>query len=304
MPSAEPDLDASGGGSRWVTEQVALADTVLVAHHRHGAGPVIVLEAGLGLPGSFWRDVCADLPSASAVLYYDRAGLGRSAPGVGPRSGANQAQELRALLSRLALPPPYVLVGHSAGAFIARIFTAAHPDEVAGIVLIDPAHEDEPARPVSEYFLNAALRLLSVLAGTRARGWLFRLAHLAVGRRWAPLDDRRLWLFAQMSRPEQLTGLLRENQAHPQTITQVRRAAGAGTIPDIPVRVLSASPASRRRLWSVRRSRLDRGIARHAALAASVPRGLHTLAAGASHLIPLDAPRLVADLIAAVAGAS
>jgi biopolymer transport protein ExbB len=68
---------------------------------------------------------------------YDRAGLGYSGPGRKPRTSDRMALELHALLVAAQVPPPYVLVGHSAGGLNVRLFAEDHRDEVAGMVLVD-----------------------------------------------------------------------------------------------------------------------------------------------------------------------
>jgi pimeloyl-ACP methyl ester carboxylesterase len=57
----------------------------------------------------------------------------------------DQAHELQALLQAAAIEPPYVLVAHSYGGFVSRLFAATYPDEVVGLVLIESSHEDEIA---------------------------------------------------------------------------------------------------------------------------------------------------------------
>ena len=56
------------------------------------------------------------------------------------------ADELAALLDTAAVPEPYVIVGHSNGGMVAQLFAGAHPHQVAGIVLVDTAHEDQDLR--------------------------------------------------------------------------------------------------------------------------------------------------------------
>ena len=51
--------------------------------------------------------------------------------------------DLRALLVAAHVPPPYILVGHSAGGVKARRFTRDHPSEVVGLVFVDSAHEEQ-----------------------------------------------------------------------------------------------------------------------------------------------------------------
>jgi len=73
---------------------------------------------------------------------YDRAGLAWSDPGPTPRTMLQDAYELHALLRAARVKPPYVLVGHSVGGLIARVYAERYPKEAAGMVLVDPTHED------------------------------------------------------------------------------------------------------------------------------------------------------------------
>lgn len=101
--------------------------------------PAIVLETGAGgFPFDAWAPIMADLAQNATVVAYDRAGFGGSeADGELPTPRHN-VDMLRRLLARLALEPPYVLVGHSWGGPLIRMFAALHPTEVAGLVYIDP----------------------------------------------------------------------------------------------------------------------------------------------------------------------
>ena len=113
---------------------------------RGTAGPTIVTEAGYDSAGTTtWSGLLADFAAISGVCAYDRAGTGTSDPrpdGNGLTS-ADQAMELHALLDAASIEPPYVVVAHSYGGFIARLFADAYPGETAGLVLIESSHEDE-----------------------------------------------------------------------------------------------------------------------------------------------------------------
>lgn len=117
------------------------------AYTLRGEGaPLVVLEAGLGDGADVWERVLDPVARTARVLAYDRIGHGesRAACGArgGARSGARVVRELRALLFALALEPPYVLVGHSLGGQYVELFARAHPEEVAGVVLVDARHVD------------------------------------------------------------------------------------------------------------------------------------------------------------------
>jgi pimeloyl-ACP methyl ester carboxylesterase len=301
-----PGREAVGKGP-WRERRVCLSDTIVFARERPGRGPVIVFEAGLGLPGSLWRRVCALLPPDRALLCYDRAGLGRSDPGVLPRSGTRQLGELRELLRALSLGPPYVLVGHSSGAFVVRLFSLEYPEEVAAVVLVDPAHEDEPAarRPVMRWLdatSGALLRAAAALA--------VRIGAMEAARRLArstPLlrratGDECADLLAEVTSAKHLEGTVYEDRAYSTTLAEIRRAQRQRRMPDVPLRVITAERSYQG--WSpLRRSRQrerDRIRALHGALAASSPHGVHVLAPHSGHLVMKDDPQLVAAMVSDV----
>jgi pimeloyl-ACP methyl ester carboxylesterase len=74
----------------------------------------------------------------TTAVTYDRAGYGESEPGPLPRDAETEAAELRVLLQELAVGEPYVLVGHSLGGLNVQIYAHAYPEDVAGMVLLDP----------------------------------------------------------------------------------------------------------------------------------------------------------------------
>jgi pimeloyl-ACP methyl ester carboxylesterase len=300
-----PDREAVGTGP-WRERRVCLSDTIVFARERPGRGPVIVFEAGLGLPGSLWRRVCAYLPPDRALLCYDRAGLGRSDRGVLPRSGTRQLGELRELLRELSLGPPYVLVGHSAGAFVVRLFSLEHPEEVAAVVLVDPAHEDEPAarRPVMRWLDASSGALLRAVAALARTGVMEAARRLARG---TPLlrratGDECADLLAEVTSSKHLEGTVHEDRAYSTTVAEIRRAQRQRRMPDVPLRVITAERSYQG--WSLlRRSRQrerDRIRAIHGALAASSPHGVHVLAPHSGHLVMKDDPHLVAATVSDV----
>jgi pimeloyl-ACP methyl ester carboxylesterase len=112
-----------------------------------GSGsPTVVLEAGFGGSTSAWNAVQPQLGRQTRTCAYDRAGLGNSLPIPGVHDAGDEIADLRQLLERAKLPPPYVLVGHSYGGLLVRVFAAAHPGETAGVVLVDAMGRDQDRR--------------------------------------------------------------------------------------------------------------------------------------------------------------
>jgi pimeloyl-ACP methyl ester carboxylesterase len=131
-------------GSLAATGATATEGFVRVSGHRmyyecSGQGvPTVVLDAGSPDTSAAWRYVQPLIARDTRVCAYDRAGLGRSAPPTaGKRTALTQVHDLNALLAAARIPGPYVVVGHSWGGFLARLFAWAYPRRTAGVVLID-----------------------------------------------------------------------------------------------------------------------------------------------------------------------
>lgn len=105
-------------------------------------GPTVVLIAGAGDFSFDWSLVQPGVSRFTRGCSYDRAGLAWSEPGPTPRTMRQDAYELHTLLKAARIKAPYVLVGHSIGGLIARVYAEQYPDEVAGMVLVDSTHED------------------------------------------------------------------------------------------------------------------------------------------------------------------
>jgi pimeloyl-ACP methyl ester carboxylesterase len=109
---------------------------------RSAGEPTLVLEAGLGESSLTWAGIQPTLAAAYRVCAYDRAGYGWSDPAPHRPSAAATVTDLRTLLHAANEPGPYVLVAHSLGGLYARLFAQRFPDDVAGLALLDPSHEE------------------------------------------------------------------------------------------------------------------------------------------------------------------
>ena len=118
--------------------------------HCVGSGsPTVVLEAGFGADTLSWQDVQPDVGHITRTCAYDRAGTGNSVAPPGVRDAHDEIADLRRLLARARVEPPYVLVGHSYGGVLARVFAHAYPSETAGLVLIDTIGRDGRRRQLA-----------------------------------------------------------------------------------------------------------------------------------------------------------
>lgn len=107
-----------------------------------GAGePAVLLEAGGTADSSTWFRVQPDIARFTRVCAYDRAGYGFSDEGPLPRDIDADVADLHSLIEAAAIPSPVVLVGHSLGSNIVRAYAQRHPQQVSGIVLVDPPEQ-------------------------------------------------------------------------------------------------------------------------------------------------------------------
>ncbi len=127
---------------------VSIGDRRIEISCRGTGSPTVLLESGLGDPAAPWFGVESAVANFTRVCSYDRTNTVASAsdPSVTPRTGLDDAADLTAVLKAAAIPGPYVLVGHSIGSHVIRLFAGLNPSLTAGLVLVDPTHEDQDVR--------------------------------------------------------------------------------------------------------------------------------------------------------------
>lgn len=110
-----------------------------------GSGPVtVLLEAGLNYPSYSWRKAQPLIAEFTRVCSYDRAGPGFSDAGSMPRSASASANDIGKLVASGAIKPPLLLlVGGSLGGQIVRLYAFRNPENVSGLVLVDPYAEGQ-----------------------------------------------------------------------------------------------------------------------------------------------------------------
>jgi len=115
---------------------------------RAGSGaPVIVFETGLADSLNTWLPMLRSVSRYTTAIAYSRAGFGRSESGAPDHSVPNAVADLHELVHRIgSLRPPLILVARSYGSLIARLYVSTYPSDVAGLVLVDGAHEQQVQR--------------------------------------------------------------------------------------------------------------------------------------------------------------
>jgi pimeloyl-ACP methyl ester carboxylesterase len=148
--------------------------------------PTIVLEHGAFGCAADWAVVQERLAAKGlASLAYDRAGLGHSEPGPRPRDGHAIVSDLAALLREIDENGPVVLVGHSMGGLMVRLYALTHTRQVLGVVLVDAVVPEVMASPIGAKAVAAFSRLL---------GWASQGARFGMMRPVAVLAGNRIGL--------------------------------------------------------------------------------------------------------------
>ena len=276
-----------------------------------GSGsPAVIFESGIAASSLNWSAIQAEVAQFTRACAYDRAWLGWSDPAGTPRIASRLVEELHALLIAARVPAPYVLAGHSFGGLLVEAYAVAHPNQVAGLVLIDPL-------PAAEWLnvSEAQLRMLHRGVKLSRRGAMLArlgvvrisLALLSGGARKVPKLAARLasgrgestlsrlvgevqkmppetWPMVQAHwcQPKAFRGMAEYLESLPAT---ARQAAALDALPSIPVWILSAGGSTPSQL------------AERDAMADRSAQGKHVIVHDSGHWIHLDQPRVVVEAI-------
>lgn len=254
-----------------------------------------------------WARVQPLLAKQARVCSYDRAGYGFSDGGPLPRSVEAETTDLHALVGAAELPLPMVIVGHSLGSNIARRYDQRYPDDVAGLVLVDPPPQ-QVGKFSPEYQAQEVAMLPQVLAAYRRCEQGARDGRLAEPppelkqclRGPNPLfsDKLNAAVRASKSRPEFWQTVITGSQAK---ATLFDRAVDpAEKHPGKPVVVLTAVDAYADAPAAIREALQPAQEATHQALVKTSDQGKRVLVKGASHDIQIDKPDTVVEAISGV----
>ncbi|WP_427135162.1 alpha/beta fold hydrolase [Pseudarthrobacter sp. S9] len=137
---------------------------------RAGSGaPAVVVVTALCAAALEWAPVQRALARDTTVCLYDRPGLGWSQARPRLETVTGMAEDLDRVLRAGRVPPPYIVVGHSLGGMVARVYAARHPDRMAGLVLVDTPHDRQFERAGQLLDRRSRTRRLAsrVLSGVR-----------------------------------------------------------------------------------------------------------------------------------------
>jgi len=243
-----------------------------------GADPAVVFEAGLSQYAAnttfaLAQDAVAAAVPGARVCTYDRAGMGWSDPGPAGRTLADMTADLDRLLDAAGIEGRVVLVGHSFGGLLARLYAAARPDRVAGVVLVDATSE----RNFAEFDAAALSVTPQIDAAT---------ANAAPGRPVIGLPPGTSPEVVMSFTPEILKGVKAEFEAW------TRRPAAFPALGDLPLVVVRRGKASAPPSEAdIAHREGQEGLAKLST------RGVLMVAENSGHTIPLDEPGVVAEAV-------
>ncbi|HYK74293.1 MAG TPA: alpha/beta hydrolase [Pseudoneobacillus sp.] len=105
-----------------------------------GDGPTVVIIHGAGDSSYSWIHIRNELSKFTRVITFDRPGMGSSDLGPDPTPD-HTVKEIHDLLEKMAITGPCILVGHSLGGLISRLYAMEYPEKVSGLVFLDSTHE-------------------------------------------------------------------------------------------------------------------------------------------------------------------
>lgn len=205
-------------------------------------GPPVIFESGGPGPGLEWEPFQPEVAKFTQACWYDRAGEGWSDLGPFPRTSVAIANDLHELLKRAGVPAPYVFAGASIGGLNSRVYGGLYPKEVAGMVLIDSAHEDELKRAPRFYLGRTAPRFLwhplQVAFELAAFVGLVRLTQssAAQGKDPSQMTSEEI-IIALRQRPKSFVGNISAGIVLPESFAE---ASSVTRIGDFPLIVLTA----------------------------------------------------------------
>jgi pimeloyl-ACP methyl ester carboxylesterase len=103
--------------------------------------PTLIVHSAFDGYGSQkqWKEVISQLNNRTRICLYDRANMGLSSKLTKPNDIDKVSLRLKTLLLKAKVAPPYIMIGHSYGSYPIKAYNHRYPEDVVGILLIDPS---------------------------------------------------------------------------------------------------------------------------------------------------------------------
>jgi pimeloyl-ACP methyl ester carboxylesterase len=271
-----------------------------VVHKGPSTGPTVVIEQGAGEPWIFWWSIVERVAEFASVCTYDRAGIGASDAPPSAHTPFDSARDLAALLERARIPGPYIVVAHSYGGLIARLFARDHRRDVVGLVLVDTLEEGSHFQPDVLPMYRRFCRMLALVT-LAARFGVLRLVGKLRGPEKSSLPaEIQARMDATGRSPAFFQGLSADMKGLDGYDSALRHPGALGNLGDLPLVVITHGQpfpgpmATLEKYWAAGQQRL----------AALSTNGELVVAHNSNHMIQLDEPQVVVDAIRRVLDAA
>lgn len=201
-------------------------------------GPTVVIEQGLASPSILWWPVQDAIAKFAHVCTYDRAGYQWSDAGGAAHSVHESVADLRAVLSNAAVPKPYVLVGHSFGGLLVRLYARMYAEDVAAVVLVDSPDESVVQRDSFPGYNRTLGRMFALMRAAANLG-LMRWAMRSQARQLGLPAGLKGVLAAQAGTARFYRTAVANSHALAQFASELRRGSALGSLGDLPLSVIT-----------------------------------------------------------------
>lgn len=263
-------------------------------------GPLVVFEAGSTAPAAEWIAVQRAVSARARTLAYDRSGYAGSDDDPEPRTLERMAEDLLGVLEAVGEKQPVVLVAHSWGGPIVRLFARRHPERVAAIVLVDATPSLALERGQARLGI-LSFRLTSLLLRVGALPLVKRMV-LPHGASTELSEDDMAIMWRDYATVRAMGTGVREAKQFDAAYPLLVELENEGT-PDVPTIAVQGGRVEGGK--SAREFRSDFNAATQRLMDAH-PQGRAVVVEGAGHLIPQEKPEAVVkaifEVLAAVRG--
>jgi pimeloyl-ACP methyl ester carboxylesterase len=259
--------------------------------------PTVIVETGIWDSCQSWKLVQSEIAATTKICTYDRAGYGWSEKSPRPRTFEHMVLELKTLLEKKGIYPPFIFVGHSLGGAIIRYYHSQYPDEIVGMVFVDAILTTETPTVFSRAF-RVVSQAFSFLAHFGILRLLFKFSPpISSNPQWTP-TMQKTYTACHQAKVNTFATCLAEWDGYETSFRALR--TNVRSLKDIPVTIISRDPAKPMRPGmsnEAAKKEREEFEKMHQLQREDLPHARFTIAERSSHLVQLDRPDVIIDEI-------
>jgi pimeloyl-ACP methyl ester carboxylesterase len=257
--------------------------------------PTVIVETGIWDCSQSWQLVQSNIASTTRIITYDRAGYGWSDKGPNPRTFEQMVRELKTLLEKRGIHPPFIFVGHSLGGAIIRYYQSQYPNDVVGTIFVDAVHKEQP---VFSRMFSIASKAFSFLAHFGLLRLMFKFCPpISPNPHWTP-TMQKTYTACHQAKTSAFNTCFDEWDGYEISFRTLQEKARS--LKDIPVTLISRDPEKPIRpgmseeAMNKAREELEK---LHQQQLEDSPHARLVIAKGSSHLVQIDRADIVIEEI-------